>query len=208
MEFLQNPVVQVAIISVIFLSLLAEAKTAGFSGGGLVALVFGMLLAAGYSEEWPSFESVLYIGGLVLILLDVCLFFTGILAFAGLFGLLVALFLLLGSGVSAMVVLLVGIVIAFGLLLLLDKHLSTNPLWRKISLSLSLTSQEGYVSSVEKLDEFTGKTGTAQTVLRPAGKVKIGDAVLDAVTQGDFIREGESVIVVKAESNRIVVKKA
>ncbi len=207
MELLQNPIIESILAAVIFLSILTEVKTAGFSGGGLVALFCGALLLFGAGESWPMTESLLYFGGLSLILLDLFVLFTGFVTVAGLAAVMTALFFLFGSGVSATLVLIIGIVLAVLVLIFLDKKLPDNPVWRKISLSLSLTSKEGYLSSVENLSPYEGKRGVAKTVLRPAGKVDIEGKVLDAVTQGDFIQPGEPILVLKAESNRVVVGK-
>lgn len=75
MELLQHPVIEGIIAAVIFISILAEIKTAGFSGGGLVAVIFGILLIWGrwYDGGWHVAEALLYFGGLVLILL-ICSF--------------------------------------------------------------------------------------------------------------------------------------
>ncbi len=208
MEILQNPIMQSVLAAVIFLSILTEVKTAGFSGGGLIALLGGVLLLFGAGETWPMTESLLYFGGLSLILLDLFALFTGFVTVAGLAGVVTALFLLFGSGMGATLVLVVGIVLAIMVLIFLDKKLPDNPVWRKISLSLSLSSKEGYRSSTEDLSPYEGKQGIAKTVLRPAGKVEIEGKIIDAVTQGDFIRSGEPVVVLKAESNRIVVEKS
>ena len=208
MEILQNPIMQSVLAAVIFLSILTEVKTAGFSGGGLIALLGGVLLLFGAGETWPMTESLLYFGGLSLILLDLFALFTGFVTVAGLAGVVTALFLLFGSGMGATLVLVVGIVLAILVLIFLDKKLPDNPVWRKISLSLSLSSKEGYRSSAEDLSPYEGKQGIAKTVLRPAGKVEIEGKIIDAVTQGDFIRSGEPVVVLKAESNRIVVGKS
>ncbi len=207
MEILQNPIIQSVLAAVIFLSILTEVKTAGFSGGGLVALLGGMLLLFGAGETWPMTESLLYFGGLSLILLDLFALFTGFVTVAGLVAVMTALFLLFGSGFGATLVLVVGVVLAVMVLLFLDKKLPDNPVWRKISLSLSLSSKEGYRSSIEDLSPYEGKRGIAKTVLRPAGKAEIEGKVVDAVTQGDFIQAGEPVLVIKAESNRVVVGK-
>lgn len=207
MEILQNPIIQSVLAAVIFLSILTEVKTAGFSGGGLVAFFGGMLLLFGAGETWPLTESLLYFGGLSLILLDLFVLFTGFVTVAGLVAVMTALFLLFGSGFGATLVLVVGVVLAVMMLLFLDKKLPDNPVWRKISLSLSLSSKEGYRSSVEDLSPYEGKRGIAKTVLRPAGKAEIEGKVVDSVTQGDFIQAGEPVLVIKAESNRVVVGK-
>lgn len=51
-----------------------------------------------------------------------------------------------------------------------------------------------------------GDTGVAHTFLRPSGKVKIGIRKVDAITRGEFIDQGSSVIIDKIEQNRVIVK--
>lgn len=194
--------------AIIFISILAEIKTAGFSGGGIVAAVFGILLIGSHwgSDEWQLSEILLYFGGMVLIFLDLLFLATGAAAVAGLIAMAAALYFLFGAGLDAMYILAVSILLSAAGMCFLARHLSENRLWKKISLSMSLTTQKGYVSSVENLQKWEGKKGIARSVLRPAGKVEIEGTILDAVTQGDFIDPGTRVIVVKSESNRVVVK--
>lgn len=208
MELLQHPVIEGILVAVIFISILVEIKTAGFSGGGLVAALFGLLLlwSRWYDTAWPLAEALLFFGGLVLVFADLLFLATGAAAAGGLVAMAASLYFLFGADVTAMYVLAGGLVAAVAGLCVLAGRLSENRLWKKISLSLSLTSQKGYVSSSENLARWEGKQGTARSVLRPAGKVEIDGTVLDAVTQGDFVEAGRPVVVVRAESNRVVVR--
>ena len=208
MELLQHPVIEAILAALIFISVLVEIKTAGFSGGGLVAALFGLLLlwSHWYDTAWPMAEAALFFGGLVLIVLDLLFLATGAAAVAGLVSIAAALYFLFGADGQAMYILAAGLTAAVAGLCLIARRLSENRLWKRISLSLSLTSQKGYVSSAEDLSRWEGRRGTARTVLRPAGKVEIDGTVLDAVSQGDFVEAGRPVVVVRAESNRVVVR--
>ena len=53
-----------------------------------------------------------------------------------------------------------------------------------------------------------GKTGSAYTVLRPSGKVMIGDQLYDAFSRGDFIEKGEAIVVIEREGITLKVKRA
>ena len=53
----------------------------------------------------------------------------------------------------------------------------------------------------------TGERGRAVTLLRPAGKVEVGGAVYDAVSEGEFVAPGEPVEVVRIEASHLVVSK-
>lgn len=51
-----------------------------------------------------------------------------------------------------------------------------------------------------------GAIGKAYTRLAPSGKVLVGDQLLDVITTGDFVERGDTVRVVEAIGNRIVVR--
>jgi membrane-bound serine protease (ClpP class) len=50
-----------------------------------------------------------------------------------------------------------------------------------------------------------GMKGTVVTPLRPAGRVQIGDRIIDAVADGDFVDAGEPVKVLTSNGFRTVV---
>ncbi len=56
-----------------------------------------------------------------------------------------------------------------------------------------------------KLSALAGMTGTAETVLRPAGKVRLDGATYDAVSEGGFIDPGTPVRVLRAQGSALVV---
>ena len=56
-----------------------------------------------------------------------------------------------------------------------------------------------------KLKDFMGKTGVAETELRPAGIASIDGARVDVVTRGEYIKRGDKIEVVETDGNRVVV---
>jgi membrane-bound serine protease (ClpP class) len=50
--------------------------------------------------------------------------------------------------------------------------------------------------------------GTAITVLRPSGKARFSDHVVDVVTEGEFITPKTPVTVIQTDGMRVVVKSA
>jgi len=51
-----------------------------------------------------------------------------------------------------------------------------------------------------------GDAGVAVSTLRPAGKAKFGDAVVDVVAEAAFVETGNKVIITEIHGNRVVVK--
>jgi membrane-bound serine protease (ClpP class) len=48
--------------------------------------------------------------------------------------------------------------------------------------------------------------GTAQTTLRPSGKARFADHIVDVVTDGEFIAAETPIMVTQKDGMRVVVK--
>ena len=208
-EWYQMPFVEAILAAIIFISIVAEIKTAGFSGGGLVAVIAGgFLLGANWNGEnivWLEF--LLYFGGIALILLDIFLLLSGIGIAIGLIAVIGGLYLTFGADMTALWVLSLAIILVIVGFYFLAEHLPQSRFWEKITLQSSLSSTAGYVSSSKDLKSYEGETGVAITVLRPSGKVRIKEEVLDAASSGEFIKSGTAIKVLRAENNYLVVEK-
>lgn len=206
-EWIRYPVVEAVLAAIIFISILAEIKTAGFSGGGLIAVVAGgMLLGVNWYigvVDW--YEFLLYFGGLALILFDLFILVSGFGVAVGILFMLTGLYFTFGGNVTALWVLTLAIILAIAGMYFIADHLPESYLWKKIALHSTLTSSKGFVSSTRNLFTYEGKEGIAVTVLRPSGKVKIDGVILDAVTDGDFINQGIPIKVLRIEGNRLIV---
>lgn len=55
---------------------------------------------------------------------------------------------------------------------------------------------------------LVGKTGTAQSELRPSGFALVDGKRIDVVTEGGLIPQDTPIRVVKVEGNRVIVRKA
>jgi membrane-bound serine protease (ClpP class) len=79
--------------------------------------------------------------------------------------------------------------------------------WHRIVLDAETSKQQGYDSSAPGLAELAGLSGESLTPLRPAGRAKFGERIVDVVTAGDFVSTGELIEVVEIGGNRVVVQK-
>jgi membrane-bound serine protease (ClpP class) len=52
-----------------------------------------------------------------------------------------------------------------------------------------------------------GKEGRVHSRLRPSGRIEIEGEIYDAISRGDFIEQGEKVIVISTEGTSLKVKK-
>lgn len=78
--------------------------------------------------------------------------------------------------------------------------------FKQISLQDVMDSEAGYTST-SYLDNFVGRQGVAHTVLRPSGKIKLGEELYDASSQGNFIEKDASIIVISQEGTSLKVKR-
>ena len=52
-----------------------------------------------------------------------------------------------------------------------------------------------------------GEVGQVISTLRPTGKARFGDAIVDVVAEGEFIDKGTGVEIIEIHGNKVVVKK-
>jgi len=52
-----------------------------------------------------------------------------------------------------------------------------------------------------------GESGEVVSKLRPTGKAKFGEAIVDVVAEADFLDKGTKVEIIEIQGNRVVVKK-
>lgn len=91
---------------------------------------------------------------------------------------------------------------------LLFKFMPGIPLFNRLVLTTSETSQSGFVIPPQPAGESSliGSKGKALTVLHPTGKIEVNNNTLDVVTEGEYIEKGQIVEIIEIRGNRIVVK--
>jgi membrane-bound serine protease (ClpP class) len=69
-----------------------------------------------------------------------------------------------------------------------------------------VSSAETAIEAQARALDFLGKTGVAETPLRPAGKVWLDSGeVVDVVAEGEFVERGEQVVITACSTTRISV---
>lgn len=78
----------------------------------------------------------------------------------------------------------------------------------KMILKSSTSTEENYLSyNPDETKDLLGKEGVSHSMLRPSGTGIFGDELLDIQSNGEFIKSGEKIKIIKIEGNKIVVKK-
>ncbi|HEY3425915.1 MAG TPA: NfeD family protein [Negativicutes bacterium] len=202
-----NPTVKSLLLSVIFLAVFAEIKTAGLGVAAFVGLVAAFLF---FASQWMTgvagwLELLLFVGGVLLIVVELMIPGFGFFGIAGASCILLSFFLTLGANLLAINIMAISLVIAIAVFLLLLKQLPSSRLWAKLVLKEAETTQEGFISG-KNYSVYLGKEGQTITLLRPAGIVMIDGVHLDVVSEGQYIEPGTIVKVVSVSGSRILVK--
>jgi membrane-bound serine protease (ClpP class) len=222
--FLVNPIVSGILIMVLIGGIYFELQSPGVGFPLVAALIAAMLYFAplyieGLADNW---EIIIFVVGIILIAVEIFAIpgfgvagITGILLVVG--GLTLSLVGNVGldfSGVNFMMIassfFLVVTAIFFSLIfsyLITRTMFTENKLFGSLALEAVQNRDDGFVSSTQSYTEMIGKKGTAFTVLRPAGKVKIDNDVYDATAISGFIDKGDEVEVVKYETSQLFVRK-
>jgi len=222
--FLVHPMISGLLIMAIIGGIYFELQSPGIGfplGVAVLAAVlyFMPLYLEGLAANWEIFVFVI---GVILIALEIFVIpgfgITGALGITFVFvGLVLSLIdnvhfdfegvemHRLGIAVTTVVF---GIFGGFVLSLYLGKRVFTaeKGVFKNFALNTVQHVDEGFVSVDTSLFALKGKTGKAQTVLRPGGKVLIEGNVYDAVAETGFIERNAPVVVTKVEATQLYVE--
>jgi len=204
-----SPVIAVILLVVGLVGIVVEIATPGFGVPGIIgilalAIFFGGRLIAGLAG-WESVA--LLIAGFALLIIEVfALPGFGLAGIAGIVMIFVAIGSAFASLAEALSVIAASLVISVVGLILLARYLSRFDAWGRFVLRTSATSDAGYTSGPSR-EALLGAIGVAETVLRPAGVVRIDGQRVDAVSDGEYLPKGTIVEVIDVSGNRIKVRK-
>ncbi|HJF85138.1 NfeD family protein [Megamonas hypermegale] len=209
MDFIiDSSMVQALLLIVIFLSILVEIKTGGTGVGALLGLIAAAVFwGSSYVKGLVSlYQIALFIGGVIFIIIEILTPTIGLLAGIGVVAILYSLILAMGGDINAIYMMAISLVIAIIIFAVILKKLPSSRLWKKLILTNTSSTEQGYVSSMD-YSKYLNKEGVVLSELRPSGSVEIDGVPVDVVSEGKFISKGEKVRVVKIEGVRIIVRR-
>ena len=206
--WLSDPAIKSFLVSIIFLAVFTEIKTAGMGVAAFIGLLAAMLF---FGSQWLTglagwFELILFASGVLLILIELFVPGFGFWGISGVSCILVSMFLTLGGNVAALSLLSISLLIAIAVFLVILKYLPSSKLWAKLILKDSETKEAGFSSSYDYAS-YVGREGVVLTLLRPSGLVDFDGVQLDVISEGQYIEPGVRVKVVSSNGSRIVVKR-
>lgn len=216
-----NPFISSILILIIIAGIYFEMQTPGLGFAGLAALVALVLYLVPYYLNGlaANWEIIAFFIGLGLIAVEIFVLpGFGVAGISGIALTVGSLFLIMINNDAfdfefvAMNDLMYALAAALGgtlggmiLLLVAGSKLPDTRFFKHVALTDTQNRSEGYVS-FQISGSLLGKTGTAETVLRPSGKVMIDGKMYDAYTRGDYIQKGQAVEVISEEGSSLKVK--
>lgn len=222
---LTSTILQSILIMLIIGGIYFELQTPGIGFPLAIAILAAILFFAplyidGLAAYW---EIIIFFVGIILLLLEI--FVIPGFGIAGISGIIFIIFGLTMSLLNntnfdfsnvhlpdvskALLTVIVGIILAFGLILYLSSKIGTKGLFRKLALQTSQPIKEGYIGVPTEQENLVGQKGTATTDLRPSGKVAIGNKRYDAIAENaGYITKGSEVEIIQYKTGQVYVRKA
>jgi membrane-bound serine protease (ClpP class) len=220
-SFFLNPFLQTILIIIMIAGIYYELQAPGIGFPLLAAIIAAVLYfipsyLTGLAEYW---EILVFFAGIILIALEVLVIpGFGVAGISGLILLAAGIILVLlnnryfdfsgvGENEIASAVTVTSVSIAAVIIAVVAglPRLLKSKAFRKISLEEKFESSSGYTSATINPD-LKGKEGISYTVLRPGGKIMIGDVLYDAASRGEYIEKGTPVVVLDVSGNTVRVK--
>ncbi len=216
-RFLTSGLVSSLLIMIGMAGAFYTIKTGHFGAITIAAVAaFALFFGGQYiTSIAPLIAIVLFLAGITLLLIEVSPLPTfGLAGVLGIIGVVAGLFLALAGNLRTLtpermtqtfVTLAIALsgVIVLGYLIVKYGPKST---WLQKFRNLATTADTGFYATEQGL--LIGKSGIAQTMLRPAGIVLLENRKIDAVTNGEFISPGTPVSVIQMRGSRAVVQAA
>ena len=194
--------------------------------GILAAICFALFFLGHYLAGLAGWEVVaLFIVGVAFVLIEILFFAHSTIIFG-----VIGVFLMLGSLLWAMIDrypgqtffptgdmlaiplrnLFLALLAAAVVIMILARYLPRTSIYRRFALMTTNPPGPSFAGAprafATALALTPGMQGTAQTTLRPSGKARFADHVVDVVTEGEFIAAETPVAVIQTDGMRVVVK--
>jgi len=222
-NFFLNPIVSGILIMLIIAGIFFELQSPGIGFPLILAIISAVLYFVPYYIEGlaANWEIIIFIIGIILLFVELfAIPGFGVTGISGIILILAGLILSLVDNKGfhlpehafeqlgvAFATVTVAVFVGLTASILLSKRLFAKSVFgRHLSLTTEMKSENGYISSDLLFKNLIGKTATAYTVLRPAGKIIINDDVYDAVSLYSYIDKGKKVKIVDFQNNQLIVE--
>lgn len=228
-EVLTSPAVSGILVFVGLLCAYAEIQSPGFGVAGTVAIIcFATLFGANYLVGMAAWwEIAIFFIGVLLLAIE--LFVIPGFGVAGVLGIIMMIIGILAMLVpnapdrlpiptnpvdwgvfsDSLFAFCVAVVSAIVVGFALSKYLPSVPFARRLMLEPVIVAGDTTYAEESPISHVKpGDVGVVVAVCRPIGKVRFGDDLVDAYSQGEIIDAGARVRVLRRDGNQIIVERA
>lgn len=232
-RWINSPAVMAVLVMLAMLGVYIELSSPGVGLPGLVAVVcVVIIIGSKYLIDMANWVEVLIlVVGVLLLLVEVFVLpGFGVAGFAGILCILAGLFGMLSPNLpnevpwpdselewdlfaDGAIGLLAGFAGFVALAWLVARYLPKIPFLRGLILVPTVAMGGGRMrvsmtspASGQSRDVQVGQQGEVVSALRPAGKARFGEAIVDVVAEGDFLDNGTEVVIIEIYGNRVVVR--
>lgn len=205
--FISSSFISQLLLTAGFIGIVIEIITPGFGVGGLISILGFSLFFAGsiLSGSTSTFAIIIFGIGIILLLIEVFIPGFGVFGVAGIGAIFASIVMASDSLYEALISIFISSVVTAIVIALIIKYLPKRNLSRTLFLGTNLDKERGFVSSKEA-PEYIGREAITLSFLRPSGKIEIDGQMLDAVSEGRYIEKDKTVVVLKVEGSRLIVK--
>ncbi len=217
-----NPFISGILILIIIGGLYFELQTPGI-GFPLLAAIIALVLYLvpyylnGLAEHW---EIILFFLGIGLIAAEIFVIpgfgVAGVSGFILTLGSLILImvgndwfnfdFVAVGDVFQALLTAVIGMLGGVILIVFGGIRFADSKAFSRVALESTQDRAQGYTASFRN-QSLLGRTGVSYTILRPSGKVLIDDVIYDAYSRGEYIMEGEKIVVTEDTGSTLKVRK-
>jgi membrane-bound serine protease (ClpP class) len=233
-RWINSPAVMAVLVMLAMLGVYIEFNTPGVGLPGLAAVIcFTIIIGSKYLIGLANWvEVAIFVLGILLLLIEFLVLpgfgiagFAGIICiFAGLFGMLIKNppdrlpwpqdAIAWSDFTWGIVGLTLGCAGSIVLVWLLSKYLPRIQFLSGLMLAPAVPRQSSEIPlsittppESKALSVKMGDSGEVISKLRPTGKAKFGNAIVDVVAEADFLDKGTKVEIIEIQGNRVIVKK-
>jgi len=218
-----SPVILTLLLTIGGILVYIELKTPGFGIPGIVGITFlSVAFLSAYMGHLASIiELLMIIVGVILILLEIFVIpGFGVTGIAGILLLLAGMILSLQEFTIPKSIfeldilkrnfaIVFGSIVALGIgIALISRYLPRSRRFESLLVLTPAETEKVHATGAPQTSAISiGTIGVAETPLRPAGKARFKNELVDVTAEGEFIEAQTTIVVVETSSNRIVVRR-
>lgn len=158
--------------------------------------------------EMNGWTIVLFILGIIFCAIEACVPGFGFFGIAGCIMIVAGIVVRMifgGDLYMLLYMILIALALFFVLFFVASMLIRKGRLGKTAIFNVGTAVPEDKTEGTRDFSDLVGKTGVVTSVLRPAGKAKFDDQVVDVVARDGYVEAGSNVTVLSVEGQRVVV---